>query len=289
MRVLSKQRAVYEIGPKTVAAYTVDLGEIFVVETRDAMDGQIPADGTCVAQVDASRANPMTGPIQIRGLEPGQTAAVHILDLTVDDAGWMSSSPTGLINPVRDGYVEFLPGVRLPLSPMAGVIGLAPPTGSYTGKDVGPYGGNYDNKLVGAGATVFMRAHVPGGNLVLGDVHALQADGECSGTGVEIGARFTLRVDAIEKGLSPWPYILRDGVLSTLGAAEELRQACDIATREMSRIVAAASGLDETVSRMFLSLMADVHVGQFVCPIQSAYMSLRLSECPWPIAIDRGG
>lgn len=285
MQRLSKQHAVYRIAPNTPAPYTVELGETFRVETRDAMDGQIPADGTCVAQVDSSRANPMTGPIHIRGLAPGQTAAVHILDLEVDEAGWMSSSPTGLTNPVLDHYIEFIPGVRLPLAPMAGVIGLAPPTGSYTGRDVSPYGGNFDNKLVGAGATVYLRAHVPGGLLVLGDVHALQADGECSGTGVEIGATFTLRVEAVDQGLSPWPYILRDGVLSTLGAAEDLRQACDIAAREMSRIVAAASGLDETRSRMFLSLMADVHVGQFVCPIQSAYMSLRLSECPWPIRI----
>jgi hypothetical protein len=36
---------------------------------------------------------------------------------------------------------------------------------------------------------------------------------------------------------------------------------------------------------MFLSLMADVHIGQFICPIKSAYASLDLARCPWPLQV----
>ncbi|MFP3896480.1 MAG: hypothetical protein ACLFV5_06555 [Anaerolineales bacterium] len=44
-----------------------------MVRTQDAMDGQIPAEGRCV-KVDDSRANPMTGPIRMRGCATGTDA-----------------------------------------------------------------------------------------------------------------------------------------------------------------------------------------------------------------------
>ena len=285
MRILTKNKRVFDVDARTPAAYNVSPGEVFLVETQDAMDGQIPSEGQCVAEVDSARANPMTGPIRVEGVEPGQTVAVHILDVAVDDVGWMSSSPTGLLNRVDGNLATFIQGVQLPIRPMIGVLGLAPDEGSYTGKDVGPCGGNLDIKEIGAGATVYLRACVPGANLVLGDVHALQADGECSGTGIEIGARITMRVEVLDEGLCEGIYFLRDGVLSTVGTSSDLSEACREAVSHLARIVDRASGLDEARSRMFLSLMADVHVGQFVCPIQSAYASLDLRTCPWPIHV----
>jgi amidase len=283
MRMLSKTKRIYSLSALTSVAYRVAPGELFVVETQDAMDGQIPALGRYVAEVDDSRANPMTGPIHVEGASPGQTLAIHILEIEVDRQGWMSRSPTGLVNPVHGNLVEFVPGAELPLRPMIGVLGLALAEGAYTGKDATQAGGNYDIKAFCAGATVYMPVQVPGGKLALGDVHALQADGECSGTGIEIGARITLWVDILDRGLSDWPYVYREGVLSTVGVAPDLRDACEIAVSELARILSRASGLDEAHSRMFLSLMADVHIGQFVCPIQSAYASLDLGRCPWPI------
>ena len=285
MQVLSKARRVWSISATTPSAYSVFPGEVFVVETQDAMDGQIPVDGSCVAQVDASRANPMTGPIRVEGVQAGQTLAVQILDIAVEEQGWMSSSPTGLVNAVRGNLAAFVPDVQLPIRPMIGVVGVAPSTDSYTGKDVGPCGGNLDIKEIGAGTTVYLRARVPGANLVFGDVHALQADGECSGTGIEIGARIMIRVGVLERGLCEGIYFHRHGVLSTVGASPDLREACDRAVGHLAQIISDASGLDATRSRMFLSLMADVHVGQFVCPIQSAYASLDLRACPWPIRL----
>ncbi|MFH1086618.1 MAG: hypothetical protein V1772_12765 [Chloroflexota bacterium] len=53
----------------------------------------------------------------------------------------------------------------------------------------------------------------------------------------------------------------------------------------LTGIVQRASGLDEARSRMFLSLAADVHVGQYVCPVRSAYATLDLARCPWPISV----
>lgn len=285
MRVLTEGCRVYSLSRETPVAYVVEPGEVFVVETADAMDGQIPAQGACVAEVDATRANPMTGPIRVTGVQPGQTVAVRILDIDVGAQGWMSRSPAGLLNEVENNLVHFAPGVCLAIRPMVGVLGVAPAVGSYTGKDAGRFGGNLDIKELQAGATLFMVAQVEGGGLVAGDVHALQADGESSGTGVEIGARITMGVEVLSEGLSDWPYFCRDGVLSTVGAAQDLSDACELAVAKLARMVGVASGMDEPRTRMFLSLVADVHVGQYVCPVKTAYASLDLRACPWPIAL----
>lgn len=285
MRILSKRKRVYTISSETPSAYAVDAGETFVVQTQDAMDGQIPAEGRCVAEVDDSRANPMTGPIRVRGAKRGQTLAIHLLDIAVDEQGWMSHSPSGLVNPVEHNLVQFVSGVQLPIRPMIGVLGLAPAEGSYTGKDVTMSGGNFDIKEFAAGTTVFMPIQVDGANVIMGDVHALQADGESSGTGVEIGAEITMRVDVLDEGLVDGPYFYRQGILSTVGAAPDLTQACEMAVENLARIVSDASGWERDCSWMFLSLMADVHVGQFVCPIKSAYASLDLRSIPWPLQV----
>jgi len=144
-------------------------------------------------------------------------------------------------------------------------------------------GGNFDIKEFAAGTTVFMTAQVEGANLVMGDVHALQADGESSGTGIEIGAEITMRIQALDEGLSDGPYFYRERVLSTVGVATDLGEACEMAVGNLARLVSDVSGWERDRSWMFLSLMADVHVGQFVCPIKSAYASLNLSSFSWPI------
>ena len=49
----------------------------------------------------------------------------------------------------------------------------------------GPYGGNMDYNEVVEGVTVILPVYHPGALLFMGDGHALQADGEPTGTGIE--------------------------------------------------------------------------------------------------------
>jgi len=102
VRRLSSDCRVYALTPCVEPAYHVAPGETLVIETADAMDGQIPALGRCVAEVDASRANPLTGPIAVEGAEPRMMLAVQILEVAVAQEGWMSRSPSGAVCPVTD-------------------------------------------------------------------------------------------------------------------------------------------------------------------------------------------
>src|SRR4029453_14202162 len=94
---------------------------------------------------------------------------------------------------------EFLPGIRLPVIPFCGEIGVAPPDGprSTTPPDV--HGGNMDTRPLTPGATLFLPVFHDGARLSVGDGHAAQGDGEVCGTAIEtpmfLTARLTVRKD----------------------------------------------------------------------------------------------
>ncbi len=79
-----------------------------------------------------------------------------------------------------------LKGVRVPLRPHFGVMGVAPAEVEMMGTTPPHYaGGNVDDWRIGKGATLFYPVSVPGALLSVGDPHAAQGDSELCGTAVE--------------------------------------------------------------------------------------------------------
>ena len=101
--------------------------------------------------------------------------------------------------PVRYDSVErrldILDGVRIPLRPHFGVIGVAPRESDLV-DSVPPsyFGGNLDNWRLGKGSTIYLPVSVPGALLSVGDPHAAQGDGELSGTAIECSMTGTFAV-----------------------------------------------------------------------------------------------
>src|SRR5262249_26775245 len=90
-----------------------------------------------------------------------------------------------------------LGNLTLPLAPMLGCFGVAPPRGqAISTATSAEHGGNMDYRGFVAGVTVYIPVFVPGALLHVGDGHALQGDGEIVGGGVEVSfeVRFTVRV-----------------------------------------------------------------------------------------------
>src|SRR5690606_11607995 len=88
----------------------------------------------------------------------------------------------------RQRRVARLPwGPEIPLQPCFGLIGVAPPAAYGRVSTVEPreYGGNIDNKGLGAGSSLFLPVFVPGAKLSIGDGHAVQGDGEVCLTALE--------------------------------------------------------------------------------------------------------
>jgi len=120
----------------------VSPGDQVVVETRDALDGQITNDSTVedVRRVDLMKAHALTGPIYVEGAEPGDLLEVTIQAIEPEPFGFTVQAPGfGFLRDVfpephiirwelRGGFAESrdLPGVRVPGAPFMGVMGVAP-------------------------------------------------------------------------------------------------------------------------------------------------------------------
>lgn len=119
-----------------------DPGDEVIIETRDALDGQLSPDATLaqVAQIDLGVVHPLTGPVHISGAEPGDLLEVEILEVAPEPFGFTAQIPNfGFLADVftepflvrwqiGNGFATSadLPGVRVPGAPFMGTIGLTP-------------------------------------------------------------------------------------------------------------------------------------------------------------------
>ena len=119
-----------------------DEGEEVVIETRDAFDGQM-RPGVTEADfggMDAGVIHPLTGPVAVKGAEPGDLLEVEFVDIQPQPHAFSVIFPGfGFLRDVftdpfmvhwniADGFAtsEQIPGVRVPGASFMGVSGVAP-------------------------------------------------------------------------------------------------------------------------------------------------------------------
>ncbi|MGQ9731673.1 MAG: acetamidase/formamidase family protein [Candidatus Zipacnadales bacterium] len=270
MNRISRDKNFTQFTPYLTPVCEVDPGEWVLVETWDCYGGETLA-GKSRHEVAADCANPATGPLMIRGLQAGQTLRCTIANITLAPRGFVGTRLVNRFIDIVDGFARFSDSLRLPLSPMIGVIGVAPAEGAFNTTWPGPHGGNLDTIDVKAGAQVFLRAQVEGGLLGLGDVHACQGDGEIAGQGIEIPAEIVLRLD-IEPTPLPItnPYVIVDGCLSIIASAPTLEESIAQAVEDMVCTLGAKLNLSTDEARMLISLIGQVRVSQVVNPLMTA-------------------
>src|SRR3954467_2612371 len=193
----------------------IDSGDTVVVETRDVSDNQIGPNSTTdvVAGLDWDPGYPLSGPLAVRGAEPGDTLALEVLDIPTRGWGWAAILPgLGLLpDDFPDPYLrvfEFLDGdvihfadnVRIPVTPFFGTMGVCPEGASAVPvMPPGRFGGNMDTRQLTKGTTLFLPVQVSGALFSCGDAHAAQGDGEVCVTGVESPMYGALRF-TVQKG-----------------------------------------------------------------------------------------
>jgi acetamidase/formamidase len=88
-----------------------------------------------------------------------------------------------------------LKGVRIPVRPHFGVLGLAPSEADIVDSIPPSYtGGNIDNWRIGRGATMYYPVAVDGALFSAGDPHAAQGDSELCGTAIECSLTGTFQL-----------------------------------------------------------------------------------------------
>ena len=162
------------------AAYADD-GETVVFCCMDCYGKRITGDGMDYSKLAMPEGNPVTGPLYIRGAEPGDVLEIEILDIAVDCFGSMcvrNGGGTYEIEgshcrqfPIEGGSVAFDEDIQIKLRPMIGVIGTCPAGAPVSTEEPGEHGGNLDIRDLGIGSRLYLPVSVPGGLLSVGDLH----------------------------------------------------------------------------------------------------------------------
>jgi amidase len=223
--------------------------------------------------------------VAIEGAQPGDVLSVHIDDIQVDELGytgfapgsnpfpdWIRRTEWGIVTRtvrIRDGWIEWSDDLRLPVAPMIGTLGTAPAVEVFGNAWPGRHGGNMDVQEVRPGATVYLPVEVPGALLHIGDVHAIQGDGEINcGGGIECRSEVTLTVDlAPRPARMEWPRIVDDTHLTAVGCARPAEDAFRIATEQLVYWLADSYGMDERDAFLLLGQVLEARCTQFVDPL----------------------
>jgi amidase len=251
-------------------AYHVSPDEVVIVEMSHGMPGLVTRDGTFREPETDSIINPQTGPIFVEGIKPGDSLAIDILDIIPGDWGYCSRR----IFELREGFAEFSKSLRLPLEPMLGCVGVAPEKGILDTRAPGDTGGNLDCREVRAGSTIVFKTGVEGGLAGMGDVHALQGDGEITGQGIETDAEAIVRFRKLPEPLSERPVIIRAESYSTLSAHEDLETAAWQATEDMINLLQKKTDRNKEEARLLVGLMGKLKINQIVDPTKGARMEV---------------
>ena len=141
MRVIPKDKVIFHFNPTNPANYTVEDGETFWVECDDCYSGQITDESVKRPDIDIGIMDCAVGPIAISGAHPGDTLCVEVMAIDLAPQGVMVTSvglgvlgdhitePNTKIIPVHDGFAHFSDDIKLPLTPMIGVMGVATKSG----------------------------------------------------------------------------------------------------------------------------------------------------------------
>lgn len=238
---------------------------------------------------EGPRGHPLTGPVFVGGAEPGDALVVELLDVRAAAWGWTACRPNGIglldavlaeegLQPythlwdLRAGtHADFRPGIRVPLAPFPGVMGVAPAEpGPHPTAPPRQVGGNMDVRQLVAGSSFYLPVEVPGALFSVGDLHAAQGDGELSGTGIECAGQVTLRF-GLERGAglsTPEFTTPTHGGSSTrwhatTGHDPDLITAARIALRALLRRLQ-ARGLSLEEAYVLSSVCVDLKISQIV-------------------------
>jgi acetamidase/formamidase len=232
-------------------------------------------------KLDAGHA--LIGPIDVRGAKPGETLVVHIDKVRPGDFGVTWGYVSGphatkvrwTLDPENGTGVDDR-GARVRLAPFLGVLGMPPDEpGVHSTGPPRRCGGNIDCKELVAGTTLYLPISVDGAHFSAGDGHAVQADGEASGTAIECSVeRVELTLELSELELR-WPIARTPDAWIAFGFDEDLDLAAEEAMATMLDLMERERGLERSYALALSSLVVDLRVTQIVNGVKGVHAVLR--------------
>jgi acetamidase/formamidase len=269
-------------------------GTVLEVFTEDCFAGNVRSESDLVSQVCRFPfLNPQTGPFYVEGAEPGDTLAVHFVAIR-PARDWAASTTVPLFGALTSTNLtatlqEPLPEivwmwqldrsrglcrfqsrsgdwtVDVPMRPMHGTVGVAPPNyevRSALVPDV--FGGNMDTPEMTVGTTCYLGVNVEVALLSLGDGHARQGEGETCGVAAECAMETTIAVELVKHRVCPTPRLETDTHLMSVGSARPLEDAFRVAARDLVTWVAGDWGVDVLDAYQLLSQVIEAPLANVV-------------------------
>jgi amidase len=299
---LSRDQVIWSFGPELEPVLEVEPGDLVTFETNDCFTGQIRSEDDLVTEIDLGRINSATGPVAVRGAEPGDSLVVEILDVRPIEWGVATlipgfgqlidqvQAPLTRLFEVRDGIVRMNDRVSFPAMPMVGVVGVATGGETLSNGLAGEHGGNLDDHFHGKGARIYFPVRQPGGMFAVGDMHASMGDGEICFTGVEIAGEVDVRFDLLKGRQARWPVTELGDRWLPHATAPDYADALALVADEAARLLVDQHGFSIEDAFVFLSVACDAGVAQACKPAEgfgtiARFAIPKIDACPAPFRV----
>jgi acetamidase/formamidase len=265
---------------------SVKPGDTVDFEINDVGSWQINDDWTSedLAKFDGSKLYPLSGPVHVQGAMPGDALVIDVLEVKNGDFGWSAILPGyGLLDEFKEPYLykwhlndrkfaHFKKGIRIPIRPFCGVLGVAPPEeGSFDVMPPGKHGGNMDVRHMTARSRVELPVWVEGALFSTGDLHAAMGDGEVCVSAIECPGTAKLKFSLKKYANLKWPRFYtsgeersRKGYYVATGISGDLMEATKESVRNMLGYLTKRYGLTMEDAYILCSVAADVRVHEVV-------------------------
>lgn len=263
----------------------VESGDTVVVESLDAsghLERQTVPGEQRPRMFAEARGHALTGPIGVRGAQPGRMLAVTFVSLRPGDWGWTVAGGRETPVTTRLGLADVEPswllweidadageatesrGFTVPVAPFLGVTGVAPAAAGEhaTTPPRATAGGNIDCRELVAGSTLHLPVQVTDALLYLGDGHAAQGDGEVGGTAIECPMTTEVRLDLIDDPVLDTIHAETPAGRITFGFDADLDVAMGDALDAMVSWLAHLLDVDRATALALSSAVVDLRVTQ---------------------------
>jgi len=266
------------------ARLVVDTGDIVHMECTDASGGQVRPDSTVAdfLAIDRTKIHALTGPIAVRGAEPGDVLRVRVLQVAHHGWAWTSILPgLGFLDErftepylfqwVLEGEFSYsLQPAAVPLRPFCGVMGVAPSErGEFKTRPPGVFGGNMDVRELCAGSTLYLPVLNEGALFSAGDAHGAQGDGEVCINGMEMPASVVLQFHLHKGAFLDGPLVestTRDAGPEwvVVESGQDASKTAQVATSRMVDLLVSRWGFEAVQAYVLCSVAMNLRFSQVV-------------------------
>lgn len=269
---LQKDQKAFAFDASLTPMLEIDSGDTVTFETGDAAYERL-SKGETVEAIGLENFNAVTGPVFVRGAEPGDALKIEILDVQVTRAWSVWLPDFGGLGKhtkdigvkqilLKDGRAYINNRLSVEIKPMIGCIGVAPAEGKgSTFMPAYPFGGNMDLREMSPGTTLYLPVFVPGALLAMGDLHAAMGVAEPTWVSLEASGSATLKISLEKNAKLNYPRLRVGTSTYCLGMADTLEKAHQIALDEAYDLLINERGLEPFDAYAFASAVVDMRLG----------------------------